>query len=72
MKYICYLLIAILISIFFMMKTTMFYKDIDSNLIGLPISQLEEIIGEKYIDFGVKEFVGFPYKIYSTGCGKGY
>lgn len=49
------------------------YKDLDNRFIGKPVSHIETFLNQKYtFDFTMKGFVGFPYKTYKTGCGKGY
>lgn len=50
-----------------------YHYQINSDLIGSDISEIDEKIGVKrvlYIE--VKEFIGYPYKKYKNGCGTGY
>lgn len=56
-----------------MIDLDMKYKNITSDLIGLNISELEKVIGIRYIDNLVaKGFIVYPWKVYKKGCGKGY
>ncbi|OOF46164.1 hypothetical protein [Rodentibacter trehalosifermentans] len=49
------------------------YPKLEHSFIGKPISHIEDFLNQEYtFDFTMKGFVGFPYKAYKTGCGKGY
>ena len=60
-------------SLFLFFKQPYHYQNLNSDLIGSDISEIDEKIGVKrvlYIE--VKEFIGYPYKKYKNGCGTGY
>lgn len=65
-------LFFIMISLFLFFKQPYHYQNLNSDLIGSDISEIDEKIGVKrvlYIE--VKEFIGYPYKKYKNGCGTG-
>lgn len=66
-------LFFIIIPLFLFFKQPYHYQNLNSDLIGSDISEIDEKIGVKrvlYIE--VKEFIGYPYKKYKNGCGTGY
>lgn len=67
-------ILLIYISLYFVtIRLDMHYKYINRDLVGIELDNIKSILGYGYTyDFGEKGFVGFPYKIYESGCGRGY
>lgn len=67
-------ILLIYISLYFVtIRLDMHYKYINRDLVGIELDSIKSILGYSYTyDFGEKGFVGFPYKSYESGCGRGY